>query len=196
MTKTYLRLILTESFFIGLLAAFFLSNSYTEDCLRIFIAWAAKLAALFFSLAFIASALNYFIKVEWTKTLVKYRPHLGLSFMVLHTAHLIFLGILQYEFHPVFDLAARKSLMGGGLAYLFMYMMALTTFPYFKNKLSRKSWNRLHLIGGWWIWLIFFRSYFKAAIGRNEEYLMFAILSLVLLLRIAHLIRKRMVDAV
>jgi len=117
---------------------------------------------------------------------------MGLSFMVFHSAHLIFLGLLQFQFHPVFDLAARKALMGGSLAYVFMYMMALTTFPYFKNKLSQKTWNRLHLIGGWWIWLIFFRSYFKAAIGRNEEYLMFAALSLVLFLRLAYLISSRM----
>ena len=82
-----------------------------------------------------------FIKASWTANLVKYRPHLGLSFMVFHTSHLIFLGLLQFEFHPVFDLAARKALMGGGLAYVFMYMMALTTFPYFKNKLSLKVLN-------------------------------------------------------
>lgn len=192
MTKRYLRLILIEFFLIGLLAAFFLSNNYTEDSLRIFIAWAAKLAALFFSLAFMASSLACFIKASWTADLVKYRPHMGLSFMVFHSAHLIFLGLLQFQFHPVFDLAARKALMGGSLAYVFMYMMALTTFPYFKNKLSQKTWNRLHLIGGWWIWLIFFRSYFKAAIGRNEEYLMFAALSLVLFLRLAYLISSRM----
>jgi len=195
MTRNYLRLILIEFSTIGLLSAFFLSNNYTEDCLRIFIAGTAKLAALFFSLAFIATALHYFIKADWTAALLKYRPQLGLSFMVFHTAHLIFLGILQFEFHPVFDLAARKALMGGGLAYIFMYMMALTTFPYFKNKISQQAWKRLHLVGGWWIWLIFFRSYFKAAIGRNEEYIMFAVLSLVLLLRLAYLIRKRMANA-
>ena len=190
MSLRYLKLILTLAVLILISSFFILKDSYTEDSLRICIAWSAKIAAFLFSIAFGISSFQYFFKDAYSRKGLAIRPQIGLSFAVFHTAHLIFLLILQSDFHPVFDLAKRTSLLGGGMAYFFMYLMALTTFPKFKNSISSQNWNLLHTIGGYWIWLIFFRSYFKNVMVRGEEHFMFAVLSLVIILRVSRIIHK------
>ena len=82
------------------------------------------------------------------------RRFLGISFALLFFIHFCFLILLQQTFHPVFNRAATISLIGGGLAYVFAFLMFLTSFPYFSKKISRKNWLILHTVGSWWIWYI------------------------------------------
>jgi len=192
MTSSYFKLIASWILIIMVVSLLILNNSFVEDSLRICISWTAKIAAIFFSLAFGVSSFQYLFKDSYSKKLLSIRPQLGLSFVVFHTAHLIFLFILQEQFHPVFDLAKRSSLAGGFLAYVFMYLMAFSTFPEIKRKLSTKAWSALHVIGGYWIWLIFFRSYFKNVFLKGEEYFMFTLLSLVIVLRIFRILKTRL----
>lgn len=184
MSSRYIKLILILLASNVAVAYLLLSGNFVEEQLRICIAWSAKIAAFLFSVAFGVSSFQYLFKDAFSRKLVSVRADIGLSFATFHTAHLIFLLMLQVIFHPVFDLAKSSSLLGGGMAYIFMYAMAITTFPSVKKKISSRRWNLLHLIGSYWIWLIFFRSYFKNVINKGEEYFMFSILSLVLVLRI------------
>ncbi len=184
MTRDYIKLITSLSLVIALLAIIGLSDDYSEDRLRIYIRWSAKLSVCFFSLAFSASAIHHLIKGKYSAKLLEWRPRIGLCFAVFHTAHLIFLILLQQVFHPVFTLAKTSSLIGGGMAYVFMYLMALTTFPKFKKLITNKQWILLHTIGSYWIWIIFFRSYFKSVVNKGEEYLLFAIIVMAMVLRI------------
>ncbi|MEZ4918595.1 MAG: hypothetical protein R2792_05760 [Saprospiraceae bacterium] len=162
-------------------------NGWEEEAFRVIIRWTARTSALLFALAFGASGFQYFFKNKLSNWLLAYRAHVGLAFGTVHTFHLISLLWLQYALHPVFTLAKTSSLLGGGLAYLFMYLMMLTTFPRFKNTLSPRNWKLLHTIGGYWIWLIFFRSYFKNVFFRDQAYFLFALFSVVLIIRLARL---------
>ena len=184
MSSRYIKLILILLASIAAVSYLFLSGNFVEEQLRICIAWSAKIAAFLFSVAFGASSFQYLFKDAFSRKLVSVRAEIGLSFASFHTAHLIFLVMLQMFFHPVFDLAKNSSLLGGGMAYVFMYAMVVTTFPNVKKSISSKSWKLLHLMGAYWIWLIFFRSYFKNAFNKGEEYFMFAFLSAAILLRI------------
>lgn len=186
----FIQFIIGLSAIILLLSFLVLPGDFTEDKLRMFIAGSARASAVLFSLAFGISSFYYFTKDRISKSILSYRPMIGLAFAVVHTAHLIYLVILQKQFHPVFDLAAGSALLGGGMAYVFMYAMAATTFPALKKKLSIRIWQGLHLVGGWWIWLIFFRSYFKNILRGGDAYVMFALLGTVLLLRISRRIHR------
>lgn len=157
---------------------------YTEQCTRMLIQWSAKLAVTLFCLAFAASSLHLIFRQTWTGRLLENRPEIGLSFAVAHFLHLLSLIILQTSFHPVFEKAAATSLTGGGLAYVFILLMSITTFPSVKSQISMTQWKWLHLLGGWWIWLIFTRTYFKKVFDHSEEHVFFIMLIFVLILRI------------
>lgn len=182
--QRYISLIVILVISIILIAAIALSLEFTEERLRILIRWSAKISVSIFSLAFASSSLHYFFQNSLTKKLLEYRAELGLAFATFHTAHLIFLLMLQQLFHPVFTMAKTTSLIGGGAAYLFMFAMAITTFPGIRKKLKPKYWRTLHLVGSYWIWLIFFRSYLKNVIYRDQEYILFIIISLAMLVRL------------
>ncbi len=168
-----------------LYAAFFFFIGFNEAGTRAAIAWSAKISFVLFCLAFAASAAHLRIRNFLSFWWLMNRKYLGISFAINHLLHLAFLVVLQQVFHPVFDLAASTSLMAGGLAYLFVVLMLLTSFEPFSKQLSQKNWKLLHTIGGYWIWIIFMSTYFKKVKNVGVEFLPFVlILILILLLRI------------
>ena len=168
----------------------FLLNEFNEDTTRHAIALSARIAATLFCLAFGASAIHFFVKKYFSWWLQMNRKYIGISFAILHLIHLTFLFILQQNFHPVFDQAKTISLLGGGLAYLFVVLMLATSFPIFAKYLSKKQWTILHTVGGYWIWYIFIRSYVRKAMNEYEYIPLVVLLIAVLLIRILKLIKK------
>lgn len=162
-----------------------------EMSVRFLIGYSAKFSVSFFSLAFTASGIFYLFPGTFTKIWMNFRPNYGLTFMVLHTFHLIFLVWLQLDIHPVFTLAKKSSLIGGGMAYGFMYLMALTTFPRFKSMLTVKQWKLLHTVGGYWIWFIFIKTYWRNVSTQGEDYGLFIMLSVVIAIRFTHLVASK-----
>lgn len=177
-------------------AQFFFRLGLSEESVRQCIRWSARFSVVLFSMAFAASSIHYFWKNVFTFWLRMNRRHLGITFGVSHLSHLGFLLVLQGKFHPVFDLAKTSSLIGGGMAYVFLVLMLLTSFPYFAEKISRQNWKTLHTVGGWWIWVIFFRSYAKRIFQADWGYLpLVAVLVLVFFFRLACFWKKRWAQA-
>ena len=139
--------------------SFFLLLGFTETGTRATIAWSSKISFALFCLAFAASAAHLRIRNSLSFWWLMNRKYFGISFAINHLLHLGFLVILQQVFHPVFDLAAGTSLLAGGLAYLFIVLMLLTSFETFAKYLSQRNWKLLHTIGGYWIWMIFMSTY-------------------------------------
>lgn len=90
--------------------------------------------------------------------------------------------MLQQVFHPVFTLAASTSLMAGGMAYVFVVLMLLTSFETFSKYLSRKNWKLLHTIGGYWIWVVFLSTYAKRVQSIGATFLPFVLILIVILI--------------
>lgn len=160
------RLIIAGS--IGLFTAFLFFEGFTEAGIRLIISWSAKIGLTCFCIAFGASAFHRWQQNSFSFWVFRNRKYWGISFAILHLLHLAALGILQMVFHPVFELAESTSLLAGGLAYLFVVLMLLTSFKLFAAMLSPKTWKLLHTIGGYWIMVIFISSYTKRAL--NQEY--------------------------
>jgi len=190
--KSYLKLIAVLSLIVISIALVYSSIYGTEEeAFRVLIRESAKMAAILFAVSFCISSVHYFADSNFTKTILSFRAHLGLAFMVFHTFHLYSLIYLQMHIHPVFELAKGVSLFAGSVAYVFMYLMALTTFPSFKEKLSKSTWRILHLIGGYWIWFIFFNSYFKNVMNKEQYYFLFGLFSFVLVIRMGKTVHRR-----
>jgi len=177
---------------LSLMSTVFLSTrGFDEESVRIIIRITAQISVVLFALAFSSSSLNWIWPSKISKFLLKYRPHIGLAFGTTHFIHLLILIILQLKFHPVFELAKSVSLIGGGIAYFCILVMMVTTFPRIQKQI--KQWRILHVIGSYWIWIIFFNSYFKNVFNKNDKYEFFLLLVVVLLLRLFSSITKRKV---
>ena len=112
-----------------LFALVFLYDGITEESNRIDIRLSARISVVLFCLAFVASGLQRLTKNVFTFWLRMNRKYLGISFAIVHLIHLGFLVLLQLAFHPVFTKAPLISLLGGGLAYVFVVLVLLTSFP-------------------------------------------------------------------
>lgn len=142
-------------------SAIFLFQGFNEESNRIAIRLTARFGFLLFALAFAAQGVHLFFRRSATFWLLMNRKYFGICFAIIHWIHLFFLLLLQSYFHPIFELAAPSSIAAGSLAYLFLSLMLLTSFPSFSKYLSRQQWKILHTFGGYWILFIFTTSYTK-----------------------------------
>ncbi len=168
----------------------FLFFGFTEEANRINIRLSARISATFFAFAFMALALQHFVKGEFTFWLLANRKFVGVTFAIVHLIHLCLLGILHLNFHPIFEVAATSSIVGGGIAYFFLVLMLFTSFEQFSKYLSSMHWKLLHTVGGYWIWSIFTISYWKRMDTESEYIPMFLLFAIVLLLRISKIISR------
>lgn len=177
--------------FVGGSIAFFvlllLIYGLEEEGFRQQVRWSARISFTLFCLAFGASSLHHFLKNSFTWWLRMNRKYVGISFAIVHLIHLAFLIILQYAYHPVFNLAATSSLVGGGIAYFFVVMMLITSFDRWKQQLRQRHWKLVHTIGGYWIWSIYMSSYFKRADTEPIHWVPVAILLIILIMRLTKL---------
>jgi len=160
----------------------FFKSGFYEESTRQAIRLSARISVFLFCIAFGASAFHQWAKNSFSWWVFMNRKFFGISFAFNHLFHLFLLFILQKEFHPVFDLAAKFSLFAGGMAYLFIILMLLTSFSFFEKMISRKNWKRLHTIGGYWIWTVFMSSYTKRVLDEEWSYMPIVILLITVLL--------------
>jgi DMSO/TMAO reductase YedYZ heme-binding membrane subunit len=90
-----------------------------------------------------------------TRALLRERRYWGLGFAACHMIHLAalitFLRLSGTQ-RPL------PTLLGGGLAYVLLIAMALTSTDAAMRRLG-KGWKRLHTFGIHWLWFIFAFSY-------------------------------------
>ncbi len=117
--------------------------------------WTARVGFPIFILTYSASALLRLWPNMLTKALVRDRRWWGLGFAASHTIHLAALvTYLQLTGEP----PLVQTLLGGGLAYVLLYAMALTSNDAAQRAMGR-AWKRLHTIGIHWLWAVFVFTY-------------------------------------
>ncbi|NML93616.1 hypothetical protein [Novosphingobium olei] len=119
--------------------------------------WTARVGFPIFLTTYLASSLVRLSPAPWSRSLARQRRWWGLGFAASHTVHLLAL-IMALRLDP----APRPlaSLIPGGIAYLFILAMALTSNDAAMRALGR-NWKRLHATGIHVIWLIFTLAYAK-----------------------------------
>jgi methionine sulfoxide reductase heme-binding subunit len=118
--------------------------------------YTARASFAVFVIVYSASSLVRLWPHEATKALVRRRRQWGLGFALAHTVHL---AALSYYNVIILNMPGLQALVGGGLAYGLMFVMAATS-----NNASMKAmgkwWKRIHTVGIHWIWTVFAFSYF------------------------------------
>jgi methionine sulfoxide reductase heme-binding subunit len=118
--------------------------------------YTARWAFLIFAAVFASGALATLIPNSGTLWMKRNRRYLGLSFALAHYLHLLALSVLFVVIGESPDLV---TILLGGLAFVFIGLMALTSNDWSVRTLGRNRWRLLHLVGAYYVWLIFMNSY-------------------------------------
>lgn len=129
-----------------------------QDGFRAAARFTARWSFAWFLIAWSASALATLWPGGWRAALLFNRRGFGLGFA---TAHLIHAAFFIVAILVMGAPAALATVIGGGLGYVFVIVMALTSTDEWVRKLTPKRWKLLHTIGAGYIALIFFFTYFK-----------------------------------
>lgn len=116
----------------------------------------ARFAFPIFLAAWSASALAALFPGGWRTALLRRRRAVGLSFAAAHFVHLAFILNLVLVFHHA---PPNVTVYGGGLVYVLIAAMALTSNDAAIKAMGRKAWKALHTTGGLAILLVFANSY-------------------------------------
>lgn len=146
-----------------------------EEGVRVVVRATARTSVVIFVLAFSASSLRVLWRLPVTKWLMVNRRYVGVSFAASHTLHLlslVWLYQISSEFRETLNLV---TIIGGGGAYVIMYLMTLTSSDRAIALLGNRPWKALHKTGMYYIWIIFFQSYVPRAVT-NPNYIPVALL--------------------
>lgn len=129
------------------------------DGTRMLIRATARSSLLIFLAAFTASSLVRLWPAPTTRWMIRNRRWLGLGFAFSHLIHLIAILWLFGMYGGQTPAPSMRTIVGGGIAYVFILLLAATSWNGAVRALGARNWQRLHRTGVWYIWLIFMVSY-------------------------------------
>jgi len=168
-----------------------------EEGARVTIRATARTSFVLFLIAFTATALVRFWPGGVTKWARANRRYIGVSFAVSHAIHAIGIAALAYLTSGASiretDIA---TLVGGLLAYLLIAAMVVTSFDRTTAMLGQKRWRILHVVGIYYIWMVFFFSYGgRAVVSIYYAPLALLLITAITLRLVASMKRRRLVAA-
>ena len=135
-----------------------------EAGLRMGIRATARTSVVLFSLAFAASALRRRWPMPATTWLLRNRRQIGVSFAVSHGIHLLLIVALAgFTWAGFLANTPMITLIFGGIAYVFIALMTLTSFDASAAWVGPRRWKALHTIGAYFVWFIFAQNFFRMA---------------------------------
>jgi hypothetical protein len=162
----------------GMVAAILAVAGADEAGIRMVIRATARTSVVLFSAAFVASALRRAWPSPAGRWMLATRRYLGVSFAVSHFAHLVaILALAEWSVSRMVADAWPTAAILGGIAYVFVVAMAATSFDRTAAWLGPRAWGRLHTVGVYWIYAVFFVSFVPRAFT-SLLYVPFALLLL------------------
>lgn len=143
-------------------ATVLIAHPLGSEGLRSAIRATARSSFALFLLTFLASSLAVLLPSDASRRLLRERRYLGLAFAFSHTVH----GVLIYLYaqgYPELFWAGRTALanLPGSLGYLFILLLALTSFKAPMHLLGPRRWKGLHATGTWVLAGVFCLSFYK-----------------------------------
>ena len=107
-----------------------------------------------FLLAYVASSARRLWPGDATRWLLRNRRYLGISFGIAMALHLDAIFMLSLLLGDAFESPLTTKVFGG-IAYVFIAAMTLTSFDRTAAWLGRQRWNQLHRFGIHYVSLVF-----------------------------------------
>ncbi len=140
---------------LGAVSLGFIVDVNHEESAKLAARWTSRVGVPVFLVAYLASTLFRVSKNNLTKTIMQTRRQWGLAFAWTHSVHLV---ALTYYLNLINSPPDLLTILGGGLAYVMIYVMAATSNDWSVRKLGR-NWKRLHRFGIHYIWFIYTFTY-------------------------------------
>lgn len=123
---------------------------------RMVIRATARTSLALFLAAFLASSLLTLRPGGFTRWLRRNRRYLGLSFAMSHAIHLAAIVTLARTDPATFaTLSSKGSIVTGSIGYVFIALLAATSFDKMVAWLGPKLWQNIHTTGVWTICVFF-----------------------------------------
>jgi len=132
------------------------------EALRSSIRVTARTSFALFLATFLASTLATLVPTDFTRGLLRERRFLGLAFAFSHAVHAVLI-ILYVKLFPETFWHGRSAAANipGSIGYVFITLLAITSFPYAVKLLGARMWKGLHSTGTWVIAGVFLLSFYK-----------------------------------
>jgi len=145
-----------------------------EAGLRALVRFTVRVSFLVFAVVYAAAPLRRLYPSPATRWMLRNRRHLGVSFAWAHGLHGLAIALLALHLGDAFEVDAATA-VGGGLAYVLIAAMTLTSFDRTARWLGPQRWALLHRAGLHWLWFIFALNW-TASLSVSPAYLPFAAL--------------------
>lgn len=156
------------------------------ESIKAVLRFTARTSVILFSLAYAASSLAKLWKRPGTLWLRRNRRYIGVAFAASHLLHAMAIAAFA-RLDPVQFAAAvpTATLILGGLPYIVIAAMTITSFDGPTRAIGPKAWTALHGYGSLYLWAMFLLL-FGARVPENGWYLLpMALLAAVMGLRLA-----------
>ena len=164
MNLTKFNLLFSSILFSFALAIYFFIIASSDESARLWTRYSAHLSFLYLITAYSVSIFKDTFNHDAINNLVINRRYFGLSFSISHSVHLV---ALIYFFYTSNENPGIVSIIGGGLGYLLMYAMTLTSTDAMVKRIGIKNWKMLHTIGINYLVIIFFYTFFGSMVGTS-----------------------------
>lgn len=135
---------------------FLFAIGWDTEGYRMVIRATARTSLVLFLAAFAASAAFKLWPGSFTRWLRRNRRQLGLGFAMSHFIHALAIIALWRTDPSMFWLLSNpRSIATGGAAYVFIALLAATSFDRMVKLLGPRLWSRLHWWGAWIVALSF-----------------------------------------
>jgi len=156
------------------------------EAVRLVIRATARISLFLFLAAFLAAAWAQLRPGSLARWTVRNRRWLGLSFAWSHLVHAVaIIALVRLDPALFWTLTNPVSVAGGSICYLFIVMLAATSFDRMVKALGAQRWALLHRTGIWIIWTVFMVSNAKRIPGSGWYALPCVILLAAAVLRLA-----------
>ena len=132
------------------------------EATRAVIRLTARISLTLFLAAFVAAALHRLAPSSFTAWLRRNRRQVGLGFAYSHLIHATAIFV-YWRLDPDTFLAGRTpgSFIPGSVGYVFIIVMAVTSFDTTAKMIGPKAWRVVHTAGVWCLFILFATSFAK-----------------------------------
>jgi sulfoxide reductase heme-binding subunit YedZ len=149
---------------VAMVAVILAIDGWTEPGLRLVVRATARTSLVLFLAAFLAAPLVRRWPGAFTRWLVANRRQVGLGFAISHLLHFLGLIALGRSFPHVFADVPAATFVVGGLGFVFVALMALTSSDAAVARLGPRRWSALHRTGLYYVWAVFTVTYASHAV--------------------------------
>ena len=127
----------------------------------------AQLAFVNYVIIFVARPSRQLLPNGFTGSLLRKRPYFGVSLAAIMSVHLALIAWLFI--FVIHERPPLLTLIAGGVAYLFILLMLLTTYAAPARALGARNWRRLHKTGLYYIGAIYLNALVGDVIGKPSD---------------------------